>query len=260
MLLLLDPFQESLYNCTMKRYWEVDALRGIAVILMIFFHIMYNLVLFEYLDFDIHEGFWWMFPRGIAATFLLIVGISLTLSFNRVKDTLSAGNLFRKYLFRGLAIASIGILVSMITFFILKERAVLFGILHLIGFSIILSYPLLRFRWTNLFLGIAVLGSGLLLGLVRFDFYWLLWLGFRPEDYYPVDYLPLLPWFGFVLFGLFLGNIFFKSGKRTIRLPDLDHVMPIRSLTFLGRHSLVIYCAHLPIIYGILFLLQYMGI
>ncbi|MBN1698402.1 MAG: DUF1624 domain-containing protein [Spirochaetales bacterium] len=244
----------------MKRYREVDAVRGIAIILMIFFHVMYNLVMFEYLDFDIHEGFWWVFPRCIAASFLVIVGISLTLSYNRVKDRLTPPALFRKFLFRGLTIAAVGCVISIVTFVVLKDRAVLFGILHLIGVSIILAFPLLRYTWLNLFLGIGVLGAGILLGLYRFDFYWLLWLGFRPENYYPVDYLPLLPWFSFVPIGLFIGNILYKGGERTFPLPGTECFLPVHGLAFLGRHSLVIYCAHLPLIYGILMLLQYLGI
>lgn len=237
----------------MKRYWEVDTLRGSAIIAMIVFHTAYILVFLKFLDFHLHSGFWWVFPRCIAGTFLLIVGISLTLSYGRVKQTLSRIKIIQKYLLRGLLIFLLGFVLTFASFFMVgNERMVLFGVLHLIGTSIILAIPLISFKWINLIAGSLVLGTGLILGMYRFDFFWFLWLGFRPDNYYPVDYLPLFPWFSFVLFGMFIGNLCYKENKRVIPLPDIGDFFIIRGLCVLGRLSLYIYLAHIPVIYGIL--------
>jgi uncharacterized membrane protein len=96
------------------------------------------------------------------------------------------------------------------------------------------------------------MGAGLFLGIYRFDFFWLLWLGFRPVNYYPVDYLPILPWFSFVLFGLFAGNLLYKGNKRAFPFPRAGDFIPVKGLRLMGRYSLYIYLAHIPVIYGIL--------
>ena len=238
----------------MKRFWEIDAIRGSAIIAMLIFHTVFILVLFEFIYIDLYSGFWWIFPRCIAGTFLLIVGVSLALSFNRVKQSLTLLNIIKKYLFRGFILIALGIAITIVTFFIFgNEKFVLFGVLHLIGVSIILAIPFLSFKFINLVIGILVLGIGLFLGIYRFDFLWLLWLGFRPVDYYPVDYLPLLPWSCFIFLGMFLGNLCYKDNKRVIPFPDLGDFILIKGLSFLGRYSIFIYLGHIPVIYGIVY-------
>ena len=112
-----------------------------------------------------------------------------------------------------------------------------------------IAIPFLTFKFINLIIGFLVLGMGLFLGLFRFDFLWLLWLGFRPNEYYPVDYLPILPWSCFVFFG----NLCYKDMKRKIPLPDIGDFFLVKGLSFLGRISLYIYLCHIPLIYGIVF-------
>ena len=45
-------------------------------------------------------------------------------------------------------------------FLVLRMGVVAFGILHLIGVSIILSYPFLKLRFTNLVLGAVIFAAG----------------------------------------------------------------------------------------------------
>jgi len=238
----------------MKRYWEIDSLRGIAIIMMILFHVVYDLVYFGILNCDIFKGFWWFFARITAMLFIFLVGVSLTLSYSRVKKI--EGGVVKKYFFRGLRIFTWGLLITGVTWIFLGKKFVLFGVLHLIGISIILAYPLLEFRFLNLFLGLFVLLSGFYLGGFRFEFYWLVRLGFRPGDYYPADYLPILPWFGWVLLGLFFGNFLYKEGIRRFELKRLDNLSLINSLSFLGKNSLFIYLLHRPVVLGVVYLIS----
>jgi uncharacterized membrane protein len=203
---------------------------------------------------DMYAGFWWIFPRCIAASFLLTVGVSLTISYSRAKTKISGSKLASKFVLRGLMISGFGAIITFVTFLVLgmDEEFVLFGILHLIGVSIILCFFFVRFTIVNLVIGLALIAAGLLLGPIRFPFYWFVWLGLRPENYFPVDYLPMLPWAGFVFIGLFLGNTLYRDGTRRFGFPEMGRVLPIRFLSFLGRYSLSIYLVHIPIIFGIL--------
>ena len=253
----LDQRPYFVYNIPMARYREVDAARGVAIIAMIVFHTFYTLEFLQLLGVEIHGGFWWYFARFIAASFLGLVGISLTLSYNKVKDRLDFSGLLVKFGLRSLLILGMGFIITAVTWIGLPHnRMVLFGILHLIGVSVFMGFFLVRFTWANLAVFAVVLSGGIVLGEYRFDFPWLLWLGFRPMNYYPVDYLPLLPWFSFVALGIFTGNILYRDGKRRFPLPDLSKALPVRILEFIGRHSLVIYLFHIPVIYGILFLIK----
>lgn len=66
---------------------------------------------------------------------------------------------------------------------------------------------------------------------------------------------PVLPWFGVSLLGVFVGRILYPQGMSRLVLPELANALPIRSLRFLGQHTLLIYLIHQPILLGLLSLL-----
>lgn len=139
--------------------------------------------------------------------------------------------------------------------------AIKFGILHFIGVSVAISYPFLRLRWTNLLLGIVLIGLGKILQQYAFAWPWLVWLGFEPKNHVYVDFFPVISWFGVILIGIFVGNILYADNVRRFSLPDLSHLPPVRLLQRLGQHSLTIYLVHQPILFAILIpLLWLLGI
>ncbi|MEA1924598.1 MAG: heparan-alpha-glucosaminide N-acetyltransferase domain-containing protein, partial [Candidatus Altiarchaeota archaeon] len=125
------------------RFWEVDFSRGIAVSGMIAFHLLYDLNFFHAASIDLSTLPWLVLSRGTASVFVFLVGVSLSLSYARLRIRGKPQSKTGKYLFRGLRILFYGVIISVVTWFFLGDDLVLFGILHLIGLSIILSIPLL---------------------------------------------------------------------------------------------------------------------
>lgn len=240
-----------------KRLWEIDAVRGIAIVMMLVSNAVFDLHFFRIAAVDISSGFWWAFARTTAALFIFIVGVSLVLSTARFRNTkgYSGRKLTKKLFVRGLKIFGLGLLITAATFTLFPQNTDLFGVLHLIGLSIIFARPFLALRFGNLALGLAAILIGVYLSGLRFDFPWLLWLGLSPANNFAVDYTPLFPWFGFVLLGMFTGNLLYKGGVRQFRLPELSTFLLIRGLNFLGRNSLKIYLAHQPVFVVSLYLL-----
>lgn len=237
-----------------QRFWEIDFVRGIAIIMMILFHLLYDLNFFNIYKINLYSGYFLLFAYIGGTIFISLVGISLSLSYSRIKRTFSKKQILFKNLLRGLKILGLGMIITLVSWLYLKQGFIIFGVLHCIGLSIILSYPFLRLRYLNLFFGIILILCGVILKNYIFNFYWLIWLGFTPYTFYTVDYYPLLPWFGVVLVGLFLGNTFYPNYKRKIIIKDFSSIAPLRILTFLGRNSLIIYLLHQPILIGILYL------
>src|SRR5918911_2670765 len=139
------------------RFWEVDAARGVAIIMMIVYHSTYDLDILGGYDIRSTSGNWALFADGTAGLFLFLVGVSLAIS--RARTTLTGWRLFGKYLARGLRILAYGMILTLI-FLVLQMGVVAFGILHLIGVSIILAYPFLNLRFTNLVLGTLIFAAG----------------------------------------------------------------------------------------------------
>jgi uncharacterized membrane protein len=232
------------------RFWEVDAARGVAIIMMIVYHTTYDLDTLGGYDVQSTTGFWALFADVTAGLFLFLVGVSLAIS--RARTSLTGWRLFGKYLARGLRILAYGVVLTVV-FLALGMGVVAFGILHLIGISIILAYPFLRLRFTNLVLGTLIFAAGqyiLAQGLYSQSF-WLLPFGIVPEGVIMPDYRPLLPWFGVVLIGLFFGNVVYGDGRRPAVLEDKAPVLA-RPLLPPGRNSLFIYLIHQPIIIALL--------
>jgi uncharacterized membrane protein len=237
-----------------ERFWEIDFLRGIAIILMIIFNYSFALSYLGIYNFNGGFLYWIAFPRFIASMFIFISGLSLTLMYNQMK---SKKGVHKKFFSRGLKIFGYGILITIITFITFPQAFVIFGILHLIGISIIFGSFFLKFNRLNLFLGLLIIALGLYLQFFRFDFSWLLWLGFIPKNFFTFDYFPILPWFGVTLLGLFFGNLLYENGKRKFKIKDLTNSSLVKILSFLGRKSLTIYLLHQPLLILILLVLGF---
>lgn len=234
-------------NKSYERFWEVDFSRGIAVIMMIIFHFLYDLNYFDLYKIDLYSGYFLIYLYIGASLFIMLVGISLSLSYSRVQKLQTKKELQLKYFKRGLKIFGLGLVITLVSWIYLDEGFIVFGILHCIGISIILAIPFLRFRYLNLSLGFILILLGAILKNLTFDFNWLVWLGFVPSSFYTIDYFPLLPWLGVVLVGIFIGNSLYPNFKRKFSLRNLDSFRVIRFFCFLGRHSLIIYFVHQPI-------------
>ena len=246
-----------------KRFWEVDSLRGLAIVMMVTFHLIFDLNYFGIYSFNISSGLLWWFARITASIFVFLVGVSLSLSYTRttlLSNNITEKELFLKYLKRGLKIFSYGLLITAATWIFIGNGFIVFGILHFIGIAIILEYVVIKRKYLNLFLGLAFIAAGIFLMNFRFDFYGLLWLGFTPNNFYTVDYFPLLPWLGIVSFGIFLGNTLYEKYVRQFKLPDLSRNLVVKVSSFLGKHSLLIYLIHQPIIIILLYLLGFINL
>lgn len=237
-----------------ERFWEVDFARGIAIIMMVIFHTLFDIAFLGIYPVEVYSGFWRIFAYVTATLFVFLVGISLTLSAARAAPRLQGFAYAWKFISRGLWIFSLGIIVTVVTWLYLGEGFVIFGILQLIGVSVMIGPVFFRFGKKNLILGVIVILAGLVVQGVIGPV-WLLWLGIHPASFYSVDYTPLLPWFGVVLIGISAGQWLYPGGIRRFSLPNL-RLSPARGISFLGRHSLLIYFVHQPVI---LIALRFLG-
>jgi uncharacterized membrane protein len=236
------------------RFWEVDFLRGLAIILMVLFHSVYDLDYFGVYDVDLSSGVWFYLARFTAALFLLLVGVSLFLSYSRAR-LLGEEDRFRfRLLKRSIWILSLAMGITLVTYFSIGKGFIIFGVLHLIGISLLLAYPFLRLQWQNFVFGLFFIAAGLYLQTVNVEFPWLIWLGLAPQDFSSLDYVPIFPWFGVVLMGMGLGDLLYRNYRRRANLPDLTYSVLVRPLTFLGRNSLAIYLIHQPVLIALLYL------
>ena len=229
-----------------SRFIEIDAARGIAILMMVLFHTLFDISFFSIAPINVLTGFWRYFAYATATLFLLIVGVSLVVSHDRAAAKLSGSALVKKFLLRGAGIFSLGLLVTAATWLYLGEGFIIFGILHLIGVSVMLSPLFFRFRKYNLITGSVFILAGFFLNGV-YGPSWLLPFGIHPAGFTSVDYTPLFPWFGIVLVGVGIGYFLYNGGVRQFAVPRIPDLFST-PLAFLGRHSLLIYLIHQPII------------
>jgi uncharacterized membrane protein len=118
----------------------------------------------------------------------------------------------------------------------------------------VLGLLFVRLYWLNAVLGVTVIMLGAFYCHTYFDQPLLQWIGLMTYKPPTEDYVPLLPWFGVVLFGLFLGRMSFASQTLSSMLSRQGRNPLIRLLALSGRHSLLIYMAHQPLLVGLLWL------
>jgi uncharacterized membrane protein len=226
-----------------RRIPAIDALRGAAVLAMIAFHFCFDLANDRLVAWDFyHDAFWLHARTGILSSFLLIAGVSLVLAD---RDNSAPGAFWQHV---GV-IAACAALVSLGSYVVFPQSFIWFGVLHAIAVSLILARPLARHPWPALALGAAVILAGNLIAHPAFDNRALGWLGFATVKPRTEDYVPLFPWAGVLLVGIPLGHALRQASFRPValaaRLPSW--------IAWLGRHSLLTYMVHQPILLGILY-------
>lgn len=249
------------------RFWEIDALRALAVLMMLLSNLITDLGFFGAYGIEIHSGFWWYFANATAGLFIFIAGLSLSLSYSKAKAQNPESEPFSKFMKRGAFLLALGALITLVTLAahgFLGGAVILFGVLHLIGLSTILAYPVLsakpfyrlseasRFAIFAAF-GVLLVAAGAYLAGFVFDSPYLLWAGARPGNVYMLDYEPLLPWFGVFLLGLSIGSVLYQNNERKFKLREMQGGRFIKPFSALGRHSLFVYLLHQPVIIAALY-------
>jgi uncharacterized membrane protein len=235
------------------RITAVDTARGLAILMMVAYHITFDIQYFGIAAIDLNSLPLLLLQRVTGTLFVMIAGVSLTLNESHNKEG------YVHYLKRGLMLGAVALLITIATWIYPHEGFIQFGVIDMLALSTLIAPFFFRFGWVNLTLGAIIVLVGIWLGTsgIYVSTHALFWLGINDPGYYALDNYPMLPWFGVVLIGIWLGQTLFPAFTDVvmrIRVPGED------TLASLGKNSLVIYLVHQPLIVGIILLLQNHGI
>lgn len=225
-----------------RRIEIIDGLRGIAVVLMVIHHFLFDLV--EFLG---APG--WLFSNPVfdilhyifAGLFIILSGVSSQFSRSNVK--------------RGIKVLLVAAGIFIVTYFMnMPDR---FGVLHMLGFCMVF-YGLTRKVWDGIpdvimpFLCIIlIVGTALAVNLIQINTKYLWVFGWTYPGFVSSDYFPLFPWMFVFLLGTWVGR-YIRDG----RFPKWFYEKKVPLFPAVGRHALIIYIIHQPVLYGITMLLR----
>ena len=234
-----------------KRIWELDAFRGLFILGMVLVHLFYDLIDFYQVTSADSLGIYHFFLHWGGILFFLISGICVTFS--------------GRYLHRGLIVFLFGMLCTAVTAamvlmkFADSSLIIYFGVLHCLGVCMLL-WPLFKKcpLWLLGVLSVGIIAAGLYAGShIRVDFPWLVPLGLTPHNFASSDYFPIFPNLGYFLIGALLGKTLYA--RQETLFPKVDPQNPlIRFLLFCGKHSLVIYLLHQPVLIALVGLILHL--
>lgn len=234
----------------------LDTLRGIALLAMASYHGTWDFEFFGYLDPGTAETGWLkIYARVIASTFLFMAGFSLVLAnWPKVR--------WPSYGKRLAMIVASAAAISLVTFIGMPDEWIFFGILHSIAAASIIGLLFLRLPSVVTLLVAVLLFYGVVTDNVLtplslhstfFDAPWLWWVGLSENLQRSNDYVPLFPWLTPFLFGLGAAQLALAQGwlAPLARLGTGSNI-----IARAGRHSLLFYLLHQPILFGLVYLLS----
>lgn len=238
-----------------KRLYLLDTIRGILIIGVVIYHLLYDLS--DIFDMNIVwlNDWWANLIRDVGAgSFIFISGMACHLSRNNTK--------------RGIKAILVAILISVVTYIVLPDEFILFGIIHFLGVCMIL-YDSIG-KWFNklplafgalIFFVIFMLSFNVYFGYIGIQGFFTInlpsflygnvvgfVLGFGKGANIPsADYYPIFPWIFLFISGIITGNYFKKDSINPV---FYKNYVPV--ISNIGRHTMIIYILHQPIMYGIL--------
>ncbi len=223
----------------------LDVFRGWAIILMILFHFAYDLAYFHLVHFSVvHDPFWVHLRYGIVSIFLISVGVSLGIVHTpRIR--------WDKVRRRAMILGGAAMLVTIATRIQSPHGWVYFGILHLIFVASLTGLLFVRFPRVALLAAILILYGSYTGWLLELQHH--VYLALRRTlhlPHYTEDLARFFPWMAAVLIGI--GAYGTGVYRRFFSIPLLSARTRFNGfLAFLGRHALLIYLIHLPVLFGI---------
>ena len=261
-----------------KRITELDALRGIAVFLMVFDHFMYDIfgVMPNMFPDAYKVGTFWRDFRDLAIKwwtwdvriYVRLLVLFIFLSLTGVSCSFSRSNLKRgiKLLIFALLLTGATVLIDYV-----GEMGggmiIVFGILHLIALCLIIIALLEKItqeKFVYLIIGVLMVFAGLIIskpiGLFEYYVQWdnffpMFWDAFIGKSLLGPDSYSFFFFGGQVFIGVFLGKLLYPERKSLIFKKGYSN----NPLTFTGRHTLIVYVAHqvlIPVILGIIMLIS----
>ncbi|WAJ31266.1 heparan-alpha-glucosaminide N-acetyltransferase [Antarcticirhabdus aurantiaca] len=228
---------------TTSRLVSVDALRGLAILGVVAYHLVWNLAFFGLVPEE------WAIGTSVivvarlgAGLFLFLVGVGLVLAHGeRVRP--------KAFAIRLVAIIAAAVSISVVTYVLFPDRFIYFGILHCIAAASLVGIVFVRLPSGAALLGSLVLGvTPFLVSTEAFDTRTLAWTGFAETAPSSHDFFPLLPWAGVTLAGVGIAS---SLRGRSARARSAKPPGPtIRALAWAGRRTLAIYLLHQPILFG----------
>lgn len=238
-----------------ERYHLLDSIRGLLLIMMIVYHTMFDVTVMGDGRFSVLNTAGYIFQQSIGWGFIFLSGMCRAIG--------------KKHLSRSLIVLGAAAIVSFVTYTFTPGMGINFGVLALIGSSMLIMIPLekiikdkyapvgllisliLFILFRNVYLGNLGFEGLVFMDLPDFLYqnYLTAYLGFPPKGFVSGDYYPLIPWFFLYLCGYFFWKCF--GSKEWLKKP-LSIKIPV--LSFLGRHSLIVYLLHQPICYAAVFL------
>lgn len=222
--------------------------RSAAIAAMVLYHFVFDLDMFGLIaPGTALTGGWRLLALATASSFLFLAGISLWLAHG-------AGIRWPKFWRRFGMIAAAAVVVTVASFFAIREAFIFFGILHAIALSSLIGIALLRLPITLLvaMAGLAIWAPTALRATV-FDAQALWWVGLSTFQIPTADYIPILPWIGPFLLGMALA----KALSHWRAWPTRSATRPsgvLRALSWPGQHSLAIYLLHQPVLIALIWL------
>ncbi|MBW3098519.1 DUF1624 domain-containing protein [Pseudohoeflea coraliihabitans] len=238
-----------------RRLEVIDLARGLALLAMASYHLIWDFEMFGYLAPGTAGSGWpKIYARGIAGSFLFLVGFSLVLShWPRLRR--------RKFLLRLLVITAAAALVSLGTYFAYPDVFIFYGILHAIAVASVAALPFVFLPPAlTLLAGLAALALPHFVAFPVLDPAWLAWIGLSERLPRALDFVPFFPWIAPVLFGVAAARWAEASGMLA-RLADrppspAEPGVLRKTLSFISRHSLAFYLVHQPILIALVWLIS----
>lgn len=196
-----------------RRVTEIDLLRTVAIVMMVAYHTAYDLRFFHGFDINLFGPAWETLRITTVILFLLVAGIASHFSSKPAKR---AGTVL-------LAAAA----VSLATYLYDADTFIYFGILHCIGLGLLVLIPLRKLKELTIPIGFVIT--------------------LLPAPAAPLatlDYYPLLPWAGYMLIGAGVGHYAYIRHS----FSAFQHFNISKFITLPGKHALLIYLIHQPIL------------
>jgi uncharacterized membrane protein len=221
----------------------IDLARTVALGGMIVFHFSRDLEMFGLAPIGMTmEPGWALFARIVAGSFIFLAGVSLVLAHGD-------GIRWRPYLRRLAMIAAAAAVITLATWLTFPTTFIFFGILHSIVVASVIGLAFLRAPiWLIAAAAVVFL---YLPGLFRsevFDPLWLAWIGLAARTPPSLDFVPVFPWAGMFLLGMAAAKGMTAMGLWERLRPATPPGRALRAATWPGRHSLLVYLVHQPVL------------